>query len=339
MPHLLAAASILVATAGAVSLLLLLPAAGLAETAGESNAAGRARVWLAALILPPLVGALAAATALWLHAQGIVASPHIGGQRPHLCLLPLYGAPAGAYRLSIFSWLALALLALALLRLIGGALSSHLLRRLAVANGAPASESSPRCALYEVQLSRATSFNAGLLRPVVVVSTALRQALPAESFTAVVARERAHCARRDNLASLLADACAALLILLPTVYYFRSQWRSASEAAADDAALAAGVQREHLLDALQAMRGAAPRSAGAPSLASLLIPQAPVAEQRLARLLAGDDQARGPARSSAVVWAVGIAVVLLLAVMLLAGTRSIQDSLYCAAEQLIRAAR
>ena len=56
MPQLLAGAGILVATAGAVSLLLLLPAMALAETAGERNAAGRAGIWLAALLLPPAAG-------------------------------------------------------------------------------------------------------------------------------------------------------------------------------------------------------------------------------------------------------------------------------------------
>ena len=79
MPELLAAASILVAMAGAVSLLLALPAAAVAETAGEADAASRARTWLAVLILPPLAGVLAAVWALSLHAQGLVASPHLGG--------------------------------------------------------------------------------------------------------------------------------------------------------------------------------------------------------------------------------------------------------------------
>ena len=73
-----------------------------------------------------------------------MASPHLGGQRPHLCLLPLFNAPAGAYRLRVFCWFALALVALAALRLISGAFSSHLLRRLVVASGAHVSDLGPR---------------------------------------------------------------------------------------------------------------------------------------------------------------------------------------------------
>ena len=339
MPELLAAASIFVTTAGAVSLLLLLPTVGLAETAGEDDAAGRARAWLAALLVPPLVGLLAAGCALYLHSEGLVASPHLGGQRPHLCLLPVYSSAAGAYRLSVYAWLSLALVVVAVLRLIAGAVSSHLLRRLAAASGARVENAGPGCAVYEVGLSRATSFSVGLLRPVVVLSSPLLGALAPESVAAIIAHERAHCRRRDTLASLLADASTALLLPLPTVHYYRAQWRAASEAAADDAALAAGARREHLLDALEAL-GATRPVAGPPSLAALLIPTPPVTQQRLRRLMREPGpQAHDTRPARALLWAIIVAILLFGLAMVLTSTRSVQDSLFCAAEQFTRATR
>ncbi len=340
MPELLAAASILVATAGAMSLLLVLPAAGLAETAGEHHAASRARIWLAALVLPPLIGTICAVAALMLHAQGFVASPHEGGQRPHLCLVPLHDAPAGAYRLSIFAWIALILVVLTLLRLVFGTIASHLLRRLALTNGAPVPGLERGCLVNEVRLSRLIAFSAGLARPVVVLSTSLLRALDSERLAAIVAHERAHCRRRDNLASLVADICVVVQALMPTAHYYRHQWRAASEAAADDAALGAGVAPEVLHAALQSLRGEAPRTVSTPTLVSLLIPDLPVTDQRLARLEALTDADPAQARAArALFWAVGTAAVLLVAVLLVVSSQSVQDTLFCAAEQFTRATR
>ncbi len=340
MPELLAAAGILVATAGATSLLLALPAVGLSETAGPSHAAHRARIWLAALVLPPLIGLIAAAAALGLYAEGLVASPHMGGQRPHLCLLGIYQAPAGAYRLNAFAWLCLILVALALARLIIGAATSHLLKRLVLSGGAPLPDAAPGCVVHEVRLSRPTSFSAGLFRPVIVLSTPLLQSLDAACVNAIIAHERAHCRRRDTLMSLLADASLTLLVLLPTAHYYRRQWLAASETAADDAALAAGVSPDDLRAALQALRGDAPRTVATPTLFSLLIPDLPVTDQRLARLADAPDEQ--PARTSdtrALFWAALALAVLTAALLLLTSSRSVQDTLFCAAEQLTRAAQ
>lgn len=370
MPELLAAASILVAIAGALSLLLALPAVALAETLGESDAAGRARTWLAALILPVVAGGAAAAWALALNAQGLTASPHLGGQRPHLCLLPLLNAPAGAYRLRVFSWFALALVALGALRLVFGALTSHILRRLVLVSGAPLAQSldgaadtplfQGRADLLAVALAAPTSFCAGLLRPVAVISSALMGRLDPQHLQAVAAHELAHVRRRDNLAGLLADACMALLIFLPTTHYYRQQWRAAAEAAADDVALAIGVGRQALREALEEVeRARHRRSPQRPSLISLLIPPLATTTQRIRRLIAegataaweeaacGDvlphERAQpGPREARlrrALPWvalAVGAAAVALL---LLASRQSVEDSLYCAAQQLTRAAR
>ncbi len=388
MPELLAAASILVAVAGAVSLLLVLPAAGLAETAGESNAASRARTWLAALVLPLLAGVIAAGWALLLYAQGLAASPHLGGQRPHLCLLPLLNAPAGAYRLRMFSWFALALVGLAVLRLLVGAFTSHVLRRLAVASGGPLRHDGPSSAapptrgqpgaappsrqmppaegpredpatagdeagpsslspdardnLLVVDLGTATSFCAGLLRPVVVISSALLEGLGAGDVEAIAAHELGHARRHDNLAGLIADVCTILLVVMPTAHYYRQQWRAAAEAAADDAALASGVPASSLRGALEAVRGAAQRRRpGRPSFLSLLIPPPDVSTQRIRRLAGREPAAaQTPSEGSLRRWLPWLVFALSLgaiALVVLVSRQSVEDSLFCAAEQLIRA--
>ncbi len=392
MPELLAAASILVAIAGALSLLLALPAVALVETVGEADAASRARTWLAALILPPIAGSIAACWALMLHAQGLMASPHLGGQRPHLCLLPLSNAPAGAYRLHMFCWFALALVALAVLRLISGAFTSHLLRRLVVASGAGISDLGPQTSdlgppttdqkhgtnddlavgrrsevggrrsdhALVVDLVVPTSFCAGLLRPVAVISSALLDSLGAEHLRAIIAHELGHATRRDNLAGLIADACTALLVLLPTAHFYRQQWRAAAEAAADDQALLSGVGAEALLEALEtAERTRHRRQPQRLSLISLLVPPPATTTQRIRRLAgearlssaegiaSGDlpSEARSSAGAREMRWrqvlpwialAVGVGA---LALLVLVSRQSVEDSLYCAAEQLIRASR
>ena len=338
MAPLLAAAAILVATAAAVSLLMALPAAALAETAGKSNAAGRARAWLAAIVVPPIAGACAAAWALWLLAQGTGASPHIGGLRPHLCLLPLRDAPSGAFTLRLLAWLALLLVAVAVARLLTSATTSHLLRRMMVASGAPTDRAEDALA---VELGRPVSFTAGLLRPVVVVATSLAETLDDDALQAIIAHEHAHARRRDNLLWLLAEVCVTLIAPMPTAWYFRARLREAVEEAADDRALAAGVAPEALQAALTTSARVAERQPRTPSLAALLIPLPAQAEERAARLEALDPE-RVPAAGGQIrhrAWLAATVGVALLAVLLLAAQQAVEDSLYCAAEQLLRVVR
>jgi Zn-dependent protease with chaperone function len=289
-----------------------------------------------------LGGLIAAACALWLQAQGLVASPHLGGARPHLCLVPLLQAPAGAYRLRLFAWIALVLVALALVRLIAGAFTSHLLRRLAVASGASPSRPVGREGnVLVVSLGTPTSFCAGLLRPVVVLSSDLLDGLDPGQMGAVAAHELGHARRHDNLAALIADVCTILLAFMPTAHYYRQQWRAASEAAADDAALAGGVPPSALREALEGVQRAQQRRRPGPlSLLSLLIPPPDVSAQRLQRLAAREhatprSASEGGLRRALpwIVFAVGLAAV---ALFLLVSHQSVQDSLFCAAEQIAR---
>ncbi|MGD9497494.1 MAG: M56 family metallopeptidase [Armatimonadota bacterium] len=342
MVPLLAGAAIWVATAAAVSLLMALPAAALVETAGEHDAASRARIWLAALALPPLAGMGAAAWALWLHGRGIAASPHLGGLRPHLCLLPMLHAPAGATLLSAFAWLSLLLMATAVLRAVGGAVSGHLLRRMMVESGGALpgqAASGPR--VLAVDLRRPTSFTAGVLHPVIVISTALSTRLTNAELAAIVAHERAHAHRRDNLLGLLADAFATLLLPLPTVWHYRRGLRAATEAAADDEAMAGGAQPEALRAALATVERAVNGTPHVPSLGALLIPEPALPAQRRERLRRMHERGSaqhsrpGPARAL-IAAAVGLAVV--VALLLVAG-QPVEDSLFCWAEQLMAAVR
>ena len=335
MTWLMAGAAILVATAFALSLLMALPAAAVAETAGEFHAASRARVWLASLILPPVVGIGASLLAYSLHGEGVAASPHIAGLRPHLCLLPLLNAPAGAFAMRAFGWLALLLMCVALIRLIATIIGSHLLRRMMLSSGVPLEEEAEDVLL--VDLDRSVSFNAGLLRPVIVVSSSLRSSLDSAELAAIVAHERAHARRFDNLMRLVAEVCATVQALSPPAWYYRDRLREAQETAADDAAILMGVSPVVLKNAL-AVAGEATRSRPAtPSIATLLIPAPALIDLRRRRLecisVEAETAASHPWRGMAAA-VVGLVVVALL---LIAARRPVDDTLFCAFEQLIAA--
>lgn len=332
MALLLAGAAIFVAAAIATSLLMVIPATALAETSGEFDAAGRARAWLAALVLPPAIGIIATIYAFQLYAEGTAASPHIAGLRPHLCLLPLVNAPAGAFALRLAAWLSLLLVAAAALRLLASATTSHLLRRMTVATGAPLEGASGNTLLAD--LDRPVSFTAGLLRPVTVVSTSLQGALAPAQLEAIVAHERAHARRLDNVRWLLAEVCATMLAPVPTAWYYRRRLREALEAAADDAAVASGVSPDALASALEVAGRVARARPTSPSLMALLTPMPALIDQRSDRLdEASAELIAGGGRPwrGALAAAAGVALVALL---LLAARGTVADTLYCIIAEL-----
>lgn len=335
-----AAVAIMVTTAVAVSVLMVLPAAALAEVIGERNAAGRKRVWLAALFVPPVAGIAAAARSLSLYSQGVLATPHLGGLRPHLCLLPLLKAP-GEFMLRALIWLSLLLVAAALMRTVGGAVSGHLLRKTMLDSGRPLEVAGLEAhKVLAVDLRRPTSFTAGLLRPMIVVSTSLRDRLGPKELAAIVAHESAHARRMDNLLSLLADVCSVLMVISPAAWYFRGRLRTALEEAADDEAVAAGVAREALERALAALDRVGNGAPQVPTLATLLVPRPTLADERQRRLrkldadVASVRSAVSGEMHALIAAAIGL---LVLGALLLVAHQPLDDSLFCAAEQLMAA--
>jgi Zn-dependent protease with chaperone function len=146
--------------------------------------------WGVALCLAP--GALGA---LGLRADHCALHP----DHPHLC----FAHTAGALSPALAAFLALA--AASLVAAGARGLRALLRARRALARLAPgASAVGPGVAFVESRVP--FSFAAGLLRPRVLVATALIGSLPLEQLRAVIEHERAHARRRDPLARLLARA-------------------------------------------------------------------------------------------------------------------------------------
>lgn len=79
---------------------------------------------------------------------------------------------------------------------------------------------------------------AGVVRPRLILSRAVREALSAEELDAALRHERAHAVSRDNLKRLLMVAAIA-----PGAAPIERVWRRIAERAADDAAVAGSPER------------------------------------------------------------------------------------------------
>ena len=90
----------------------------------------------------------------------------------------------------------------------------------------------------------ATPATIGLLTPHVVVPTAWRE-WPPEMMTAVLAHERAHCARRDPLIAMLARLNTSLFWFHPLAWWLERQLGTLAEQACDDAALTQVPRRQY----------------------------------------------------------------------------------------------
>ncbi len=156
----------------------------------------------------------------------------------------------------------------------------------------------------------------GVLRPRVLASRCVTQALDADQFAAALSHEWAHCASSDNLKRLL------LLLApepLPGLHLFRGidrAWSRFSEWAADDLAVAQDARRSvFLAEALVrvARLGAPPRIA--PLVSRFLPPETDISI-RVERLLNGPAPAlrrsRGFAAAAACAFAAPFAAALLL---------------------------
>lgn len=78
------------------------------------------------------------------------------------------------------------------------------------------------------------SYTIGFLRPRVVVSTGLLQALDKEEVVAVLSHEEGHVAARDNLVILIAQTVALAFAVVPGVGVAYQRLRRAQEIAADE---------------------------------------------------------------------------------------------------------
>lgn len=137
----------------------------------------------------------------------------------------------------------------------------------------------------------------GAFRPRLIVARSVLEACPAHELDAVLAHERHHVARRDNLKRAAMAAVPDLLSWLPVSTRIADGWREACEDAADDAAERAGAGgRLGLASALVRVARLAPPDS--------LVPSGPVSmllafdglERRVRRLLAPVAVAPRPRR-------------------------------------------
>jgi Zn-dependent protease with chaperone function len=93
---------------------------------------------------------------------------------------------------------------------------------------------------YRLPLARPLCFTLGWLQPRVYVADSLEEQLPAAELAAILAHERAHARRRDNLLGGFLNTFYTLLPI-PGAHLLVRDWRRAAERACDaDAASAVG---------------------------------------------------------------------------------------------------
>ncbi|TXD39094.1 M48 family metalloprotease [Lujinxingia vulgaris] len=209
--------------------------AGLIETMALAGGMVGVWVWAAVAVMLPALATRrpalvrgAASARLWLYAPlwvpalmlgaallpGIVGSVTGHGDHclehvthHHLCLIhpPHVAHTWSLWGLALLPWLGASVMVGRHLGALKGALAST--RTLVGVSRALGDDSKVRV----VETGEAVAFSVGLLRPVVVVSRGLVEALSEAELRVVLAHERAHCARRDTLWAL-ADQCVAWLL-------------------------------------------------------------------------------------------------------------------------------
>jgi len=166
----------------------------------------RAALLLALALLPVVCAAGAAVLAFAPAVGGFVVDAHCHPDVGCSAHVPTLRADASLATL-------LVLIVTSIFAAIGCSASSGLRRSLSVAralallqtrNGSPARRADDAVPVDIADSRERFAYCAGLLRPRVVVSRALLDALPARGRKAVLEHERAHAARRDNLRGLLA---------------------------------------------------------------------------------------------------------------------------------------
>ena len=304
--------------------------------AGWSSPHGRARVYAAAVIAPPIVAAWLVAATLtpewWLDAPAF-AAPHasVDHERHLLALVFAAWEPTPAVVACLFLLTVVTLISVSVVR--GALRVRHAFAQLAGTDTAPAAADVRRLKAWAHRRDLAVgvlltdypvSFVWGLRRAKLVVSSGLLRTLSRPALRAVVEHEAAHHARRDNLLRLILSVASYGTLLAPFTRRILRWWSEEVELTCD--AVAAATTRDPLTLAsalVQVRRGmsVAPRALGV----GFVPDEACVLERRVEHLLALADglpsgaavtaMRRGP-RSSVLALALGFIVTLTGAVVL-----------------------
>jgi Zn-dependent protease with chaperone function len=142
---------------------------------------------------------------------------------------------------------------------------------------------------------------AGILRPRLIVSPAVRHTLTAEQFEAALDHERAHWVSRDNLKRLLLLLAPGLLPFCPGFRRLDRAWTRFTEWAADDSAVAGSPARSlSLASALVRVARLQVRPVALP-LATSFLGETPDFAARVARLLNPAPRPESPPRKGALI--------------------------------------
>jgi hypothetical protein len=164
----------------------------------------RARVLFGLSIVPTASGAAFLGIALLPSAAALLgAADHctVHTHHPHLCPLHPWAPGPNAAGALLLAALVVAFAAL-------GWRTARMCRALRTV--ASLAEGREQDGTWRVRSPRPFAFTAGLVRPAVYVSTALREALSAPDLAVVIAHERAHARRRDALTTWAAGWLGAL---------------------------------------------------------------------------------------------------------------------------------
>lgn len=235
-----------VAVSCVVSGLLFLPAAALVESLPPGRASREALIRFAALAIPHL-SAVAAVWYAWsVHESDPVPWAFRNDRVRHLCFWWIVDNPDVAYRVTIFGALAAAMVAFGVVRpLFSAALAWRYARMLA-----RASTPVPDLEVWLTPLDRPWSTCVGFLNTRVYLTKGLAELLDPDELATVIAHERAHADRRDNLKLLAAQMLLAPVIIMPSAHHFYRRLRVSIERAADLGAAEGAAEQEVLASAL-----------------------------------------------------------------------------------------
>jgi hypothetical protein len=274
------------ATFGAVSLLasgllaLIWPAG---ETRLERLAPARRARWLFALRLSPTALALLASVSVTLPSF-LEFEPRDTNEVAGRILSALAAAGAG-------------LLAFGLARAIWSAARAKYLVRRLTASATPVVLDAAGMPAWRLEIPVPVVALRGWRRPRLYVSGAVLDACAPRLLAAMAAHETGHHRAADNLKSLLLSACADPLVLTSVGRRMAVLWETATEEAADDAAVRGGTRPADLVDALLAVARLGTRESWArvPAAATAFY-RGECLERRVRRLLDGPSVESGDTR-------------------------------------------